>query len=63
MEFEEENAVQSAIEVCIRFCCHDLFFVFSPPVSYYVDYYVDFLHVMCKKQEAFVNLHADGGMK
>lgn len=59
MEFEEENAVQSAIEVCIRFCCHDLFFVFSPPVSYYVD----FLHVMCKKQEAFVNLHADGGMK
>ena len=57
MEFEEENAVQSAIEVCIRFCCHDLFLFFSPLLSYYID----FLHVMCKKQEAFVNLH--GGMK
>lgn len=29
VEFEEENAVQSAIEVCIRFCCHDLFLFFS----------------------------------
>lgn len=35
------------------------FFVFFPLLSYYID----FLHVMCKKQEAFVNLHADGGMK